>query len=337
MEDTRLQFPSFKKRALAFFLDAGIFLLSFLLLYFLAFSSVFSIDKETDLRAETFLAAGLYERNENGYVIYDSDEYSGYLNKAKSYYCGYSGEPSYFETDFYLNHGGERERLTPGEFNESILEVGDSPYFSVTEVDEEGFACLKEDLYYQGELKDAAKKDLLTYCSTLFRDCFADLFNDHFYAQAVNSATSKTLVRQSLSFYLPLTVFHFLLPLCLPNGKTLGRLATNIIVVSRDGIYQSRLFELLRPLPLALIGLSLVFSTDFYLFLILLTVYLTADFVSFALTKDHRCLRDLVSGSSQLDGSRSQPYQDYDEIEKVQAVEEHALLQISEDYYQHGD
>lgn len=337
MEDTRLQFPSLKKRSLALLLDAGIFLLSFLLLYFLAFSSVFSIDKETELRAEAFLAAGLYEQNESGYVIYDSDEYSGYLNKVKSYYCGYAGEPSYFDTDFYLDHGGERKSLTPQEFNESILGVEDSPYFTLTEVDEEGFALLKDDLYYQGELKDAAEADLLTYCSGLFRDCFTDLFNDRFYAEAVDSATSKTLARQSLSFYLPLVAFHFLLPLCLPRGKTIGRLITNIIVVSKDGIYQSRLFNLLRPLPLGLIGLSLVFSTDFYLFLILLTVYLTADFVSFALTKDHRSLRDLASGSLQLDGARSQPYHDYDEIEKAQAAEEDALLQISEDYYQHGD
>ncbi len=340
MENTRIVYLSYSKRLASLFIDAAIFLLGFCLCYFLAFAGIYSVEEETDLRLNAFLNAGLYTETEEGYVLREGDSYLDYMEMTKGYYVGTPNQNSYFDSGFYILSGGTRKPYTVEQYNEAILGVtrnGDSTYFTLEGVGEGEYAVVKQSLYENGELSEETSEGLLTYFMDAFNGIFSDLYNDPFYEEAVNSAKAKTICRQALSYYVSYSLPYVLLPLALGKGRGLGLLLVKGECVSPLGVRQRRLWHLGHSVPSLLVGLSLVFSTDFYLFLILAVLLCTGNAVSTAMTRQRRSLSDLLSYEMKVDSGKSRPFSNVEEVRDFNDEEEEELLSISNNYYVNGD
>ena len=217
MDSNRIQILSYPRRLLAFLIDGSVFAALFCLLYFLAFEVPFGTKAESDLRMGAFLSAGLYVEEEGGYALAGGESYESYMEIAKGYYVGTPEKESYFDTAFYLGHGGTRKPYTVDEFNREILRADedDSSFFTLEGVEEGEYARLKDSLFEGDELSEEASSGLLAYFQEAVTAIFEDLYEDPFYAAAVEGAKVKTLWRQSLSYYLAYAVPSVLLPLAL--------------------------------------------------------------------------------------------------------------------------
>lgn len=340
MDSNRIQILSYPRRLLAFLIDGSVFAALFCLLYFLAFEVPFGTKAESELRMGAFLSAGLYVEEEGGYVLAGGESYESYMEIAKGYYVGTPEKESYFDTAFYLDHGGTRKPYTVDEFNREILRAegeDDSSFFTLEGVEEGEYARLKDSLFEGDELSKEASSGLLAYFQEAVTAIFEDLYEDSFYAAAVEGAKVKTLWRQSLSYYLAYAVPSILLPLALGSGRSLGRLAVGALLLAPNGAYQSRFYALPRSLPALAVGLSLVFSADFYLFLILGVLLLVGNGLCMAAGPGRRSLYDRAGHGLLIDGRKSTPFRNASEAASYEEAAEQELLDISREYYRKGN
>ena len=84
-------------------------------------------------------------------------------------------------------------------------------------------------------------------------------------------------------------LYTLLIPLCLPNGKSLGKLFLHLVVLSKDGYELKKIWLLPRSLSYIVIELLLGVASFGATFLISYTMCM--------FMKEHRCIHDLLSNS----------------------------------------
>ncbi len=106
------------------------------------------------------------------------------------------------------------------------------------------------------------------------------------------------------SFIAPALVFFFILPLCLPNGKTLGKLFLGVAVISFDGYRAKRIQIVVRQFTITLcwLLLALPWSVATYPLALLLMLI---GFMSKVMSKKSQALHDIFAGTLSVDAKKS--------------------------------
>lgn len=135
----------------------------------------------------------------------------------------------------------------------------------------------------------------------------------HFSKQPYAIKLQKEYSNASYMMWLPTAligpaIFLFIIPLCVPKGRTIGKLLLKTGVASKEGVDAAKwqimvryLFELLTWYVLAL-PVNLTFSITIFLTL------LVGDFIVLMLSRSHRSIHDLISRTASFDIKKSTIY-----------------------------
>lgn len=131
----------------------------------------------------------------------------------------------------------------------------------------------------------------------------------HFLGQSVltgyESQLSQAAYLASLPCLLPPPIiFLFIIPMCIPNGRTLGRLITGLAVVGIDGLHAKRSSLIIRQVLVTTIWLCLALPS-FALGLAVTALLFLADYISRGFSKTLRAFHDKLSGTVVVDAKKS--------------------------------
>ena len=143
------------------------------------------------------------------------------------------------------------------------------------------------------------------------------------YARRINSARYASTVP---SFAIAPLIFFFILPLCLPGGKTLGKLICGMAVIDYDG-YSARKFQII--LRQAIITLMwMILALPWYVVsLPLFTLLMLLDYMVHVMSKKHQSLHDMAAGTVAIDAKKSIWFTS--EEQEKSFIEEHPMSPIS--------
>jgi len=96
------------------------------------------------------------------------------------------------------------------------------------------------------------------------------------------------------SITIPLLIFFFIIPICVPQGKTLGKLILGIAVIGDDGYKAKKIFIVLHYFIL-LVEMGLLLLPSLSLGVTIVSLLLLIDFVVLVLSKRHQSLHDRLS------------------------------------------
>lgn len=350
-----MNFVSYKllpihKRILKSLIDFLLFFITGLTLYFQVFNIAFNTQKETELRMDAFIEAGLYVKTPSGgYSMIDSTDYKTYEEVVKIYYTGKNNDSpngglSYFQSDFYLANNGKRKVLTIKEFNENILDLKDiteNDFFSY-HLDSNNspiydkFAKLNDDLFTIIDGKKQLKEENKTIIYNFFKDeylyCFTDLQYDEFYYEAIENQTNKDKLRTFTSFIIPSFTFYLLIPLI--TKKTLGERLIGAVLIKEDGTKASILRYLIRYIPQLILVSTTLISEMIYVPMIAFGVYLIGDMLVINLSKNYNSIPDLLSKTIVVHEKESKIFNSLSERDEYNKDLLSSLEDVSNKYYE---
>lgn len=106
------------------------------------------------------------------------------------------------------------------------------------------------------------------------------------------------------SIAIPSLLFFFIIPICVPNGKTLGKLMLGVAVLGDDGYKAKKLYIILHYL-IMLIELEVLLISSFALGITIMSLLFLIDFVVLVLSKKHQSLHDRLSKTIVIDSRKS--------------------------------
>ena len=154
----------------------------------------------------------------------------------------------------------------------------------------------------------------------------------HYYALATKDLTSRGFVAKAYDtwynhyYYYPIIaclifsalIFFFVIPMCLKNGETIGKLIFKLGLVNKLGYRYSRLQLIPRFFVTA--AIVVVFYIIFGISLITVGVLTFLALASYGLaifTKDHKAIHDFIAGTVVVDKVHSEIFENVNHEEKV--------------------
>lgn len=139
--------------------------------------------------------------------------------------------------------------------------------------------------------------------------------------------TPAQAVAQVAAFIPSIFVFFFVIPVCVPKGKTIGKLIFNLHVISADGFAMNWIKRILRPLIIAIL-LSLLF-VPYQIAIIAFFVLFLVDALSLGFSKSGMAIHDHIVKTQVVDGKKSHYFKDI--AAKEEYLEEHPEEKESEE------
>lgn len=106
------------------------------------------------------------------------------------------------------------------------------------------------------------------------------------------------------SIAIPSLIFFFIIPLCVPNGKTIGKLILGVAVLGDDGYKAKKLYIILHYF-IMLIELEVMLLPSLALGITIMGLLFLVDFVVLVLSKKHQSLHDRLSRTIVVDSRKS--------------------------------
>ena len=106
------------------------------------------------------------------------------------------------------------------------------------------------------------------------------------------------------SAIIPPFIFFFIIPICVPNGKTLGKLMLGVAVLGDDGYKAKKIFIILHYFIL-LLGFELLLIPNLAIGAMLMVLLFIIDFMVLVLSKHHQSLHDRLSKTIVVDARKS--------------------------------
>ena len=287
-------------RLIDFVLVTGITLLLFM---FLIFPLTFNQDQYLKNNQE---AVSLY--NESGlFVVDESDNYRG-----KSSFNGFNKIEDLYSKEVTFENHTYTIQLT-----KSLFEFYTQKYTMF-----DGQKVFSLDTYKQEILKlnttesNIKAYDEMNHTFTLMDDSKANDTISYFtsvYTNTSQNIMSSSIIKNeqimfhALSFIVPTLlgisfIFDLIIPLCMPNGETLGKKIMHLGLVSKDGYELKKYFLIPRFLSYIFIEYILGIVTFGGTFLISYTMFL--------FVKKRRCIHDFLSNSVVIDKDSSIIFKD---------------------------
>lgn len=134
--------------------------------------------------------------------------------------------------------------------------------------------------------------------------------------------------------FLPLQfIFFFILPLCLKDGQSLGKLIFSLAVVKADGFKATWKEKVIRQLYLTILG-SFVLLPWTYLGLMLYVLIALIDYMVLVMSKTHQSLHDRLAKTMVISKKESLYWKDEDEMAAYAATHPEQFPELKE---QHQD
>lgn len=274
--------------------------------------------------------------------------YEAYLDIVWKYYTGFLASDDERVTHMKDDSGSDFSSQQYCEyFNRSIIglpivedpsdltsnRIGNAKYFQYA-LNEEGTAIdvhgkpILQDAYVakiaDEETKEETLEELLSYflysdssssVSGLYYDAAMDLQGErdgsvqtYFIEQYAIINTAAMIV--TFTCFLPFQIIFFLIiPLCLPEGKTLGKLIFRLAVVRSDALRIRPLERIFRPLIVSSLGV-LLFALGTTLGIMVYTLLAVVDFCALSFSRSHQALHDRICRTLVVDAKESVWFED---------------------------
>lgn len=320
----RIQIASIGKRIVAALIDlaliSGLTCLFYYCVFYKIAASIHHFDEIQENVNQEFINSGLYAKNEKGeivsYTILHPDASVDEIHDVvKNFYVD------------YLNKNTEHDEktYTPYWFGVYVLHLPDSrALYENLPTYEEDQRLYKWSNYQAAQyvVKDDAKaEDLQDFWRLSFGTATVALTNSPKIASQANVVTWAN-VRAIIYASIVGTIIPFLIvPVCLKNGKSIGKLCMGLVVLTDEGYEYKRWKHIIRYIAFYLIeafggvvtiGLTLLFSSCLVLF-----------------SKKRRALHDFIAFSVVADEKQSLFFKDEDE-ELMYKEKQESLLQKKE-------
>lgn len=312
MDNVHITFPTLFKRFLSVVIDYTIVLVSILTLYYGVFNNVFSDKEEENIKLQTFIISQLYVKNENeNYGLIESNNYIDYRDATLFYYCGlnknYEKVESYFDSDFYNNHGGQRSVKSIEWYNENILGIDQSSpssdYFTFETINGEyqynKIGILKEELFViengKKVLNNESESIIYQYFVDQYLYCFQDLKLDAFYNDILLSQRHKSIIKNISSIGIPIIIYYFIIPIVLEHCPTIGKRIFKLGYVSNKGTKVKKIMLVFRLIPSIVLVFISTMSSSIYLLMIAGLFYFIASYLSMVFTSTKKSIPDVFS------------------------------------------
>jgi uncharacterized RDD family membrane protein YckC len=159
------------------------------------------------------------------------------------------------------------------------------------------------------------KSKFITSTSSGLSSSFSGIYYDAYkvlsqqsYVQEKATLVSNVNWACMLVAFVPIQlIVFFLIPLCMPNGQTLGKLITRLAVVSKDGYKISWYSRIIRPLYMGVLGTLLVVIPNSLIGFFVFAGITLIDYVVMAVCKDgsSMSLHDKFSKTIVVDAKHS--------------------------------
>ena len=302
MKNKQTASPKLIYRFLSVCIDFILFGIGFFILNSYVFNNVFETrdDDLTVLVAQAH-AGVLIPDEDNTYHQLNSNKFEDYQPIIENYYL----TNTYFGSDFYVEHGGTREKFTIEEYNEKILELGTEYTYFEYQYDENGeidpsvIGVIKQEYYIDNDrnnnLKDNAKNDLLTFYTRHYRNIFEDLYSDEYYSEARARIVQSGVYQSVCSLIVPYVIVYMVPPITNKYGYTLGRFILKIGVINFKGIYAKRYLFLIRNLPMLILIFLIFFIDDIFILAPIYGCYFLFNWLATLMNQQNASILDFIS------------------------------------------
>ncbi len=204
----------------------------------------------------------------------------------------------------------------------SQIEEGSDPYFVLDESTEDPYD-VKLSADYQGDISTELTK--LSKLKSFFANsesrtgAYYDAIT-HFSAQPhfkdlQNSIGLKRYIAYLPSFIISPLIFFFLIPLLTKDGRTLGKLAQKIAVVSESG-YKARKLNIVIHYAILTLVWELLLIPSTMIGIMAMAFLLLIDYLALILSKNHTSLHDKIARTLVIDAKESKWFKDEEEEEQ---------------------
>lgn len=285
---------SFSRRISALIFDLFLIVFVFLLINTFVMSPLLAIpfdyDNNVQLRNEIMIESNLYYKNEE----------TGEINEIVTKYekGDFKGNFDEFFIEFDTSINKFYEKYQDSLENEYLKAKLNSSFF-------------KEDLSLKENVKES---DLLDFMYKQYDVAFSNFsFVDENYLKLSKSIITFTVLTILISLVLSIIIFELIIPLCFPNGETLGKKLFSIgLVNAKDG------FKIKKSQILVRFVVLLFFETLLSILLIAIPLFITFSFMLFS--KSGSPLHDYFAAIICVDKKKTIIYKDFEDFYKLQNI-----------------
>lgn len=274
--------------------DAALFLLSTLLIFFLLYplGSYHSLDYVLGIQSEYSLLTDyqgrstLFVETDGSYDTLDSTDYKEYEAKIYSYYFVFNASDN--------ANNPHPEGYSIADYNQQVYGLPTSSEYVNTSTfydfatKEDGSAdtgklgVLKSSLFNSdGSLTDSSNTRLLSYYKTEYSSTCELFYAEPYYSSVQKEIANDLLVIECIAVFVPATIFYFIIPMFSRYNRTLGKKWMKLAVIDVNGTPLNKWFLSLRFLPFAITAIfalildSIIYSTSLVVLLFLISFGLT--------------------------------------------------------------
>ena len=335
------------KTTLAFLLDT-VFTVAMIFILYYAFGNTVLLPAQNyqetyDEYAAFIKGCGLTQGDSAGTLLtYDETVQNGkagyqyYQEAVLQYYTVFI--PGNYGAEFYEKDGvskgsdGKYEASSIGAFvlknvyklnqDGTQIEEGSDPYFVLDESTADPYdVVLSKD--YQGDLSgDSIKLGKLKNFfansddrTGAYYEAVTHLSSQPHFLDLQSEIGLKRYVAFLPSFILSPLIFFFLIPLCLKDGRTIGKLIAKTAVIGSNGYKARKLNIIIHYAILTLVWECLLIPSTM-LGIMAMALILLIDYLSLILSKSHTSLHDKVARTLVIDSKDSVWFKDEEEEEE---------------------
>lgn len=135
-------------------------------------------------------------------------------------------------------------------------------------------------------------------------DCLTHIRKQNYYVSHVNALDNIRYLTTIPSVVIAPLIFFFILPLAIPNGRTLGKLIVGTVVLGSDGYKAKKINIAVHYFVIVAFYQTLLLPSMALGIMAYLLVFLI-DYVVLILNKNHQALHDLISQTIVINGRES--------------------------------
>ena len=338
---------SYGKTTLAFLLDSAFTIAMIFILYFAFGKTVVLPAQGYDATYEEYTSfikdCSLTQGDESGTLLtYDETIVDGvpgwqrYRDAVITYYTVFI--PSDNGAEFYETDGVEKGN--DGRYLESSIEKfvlanvyklnldgsqiseGGDPYFVLDGSTEDPYDVTLADGYKDLKASDNLKLgSLKTYFANSddqtgpYYEAVKHLSSQPRFLELQSEVGLKRYVSFLPSFILSPLIFFLIIPLCVPDGRSLGKLIVKTAIIGANGYKAKKLNIAIHCAILALIWECLLIPSTMVGIMIIALVFLI-DYLSLILSKNHTSIHDKIARTLVINAKESNWFKDADEEEQ---------------------
>lgn len=157
-----------------------------------------------------------------------------------------------------------------------------------------------------------------------YKEAMKDFFNNEDAKKAYNQVLTLPLLIITVSVLVPVVIVEFVIPLCLKNGRTVGKKVFNLGVVFKNSVKMSNFALFVRAIlgkyTIEMMAPVLLLYMVFYnnilgiTGLIVLGLLVVLQIVLLIATKTNSCIHDILANTAVVDMQTQMVFNSYDEL-----------------------